>query len=85
MDESWKKSFENLIQHTPLAQDIQTRLLLAIEKLSPQEQILLLQLFERYPEKIPAFWEVSRKKFEYTKNGIGDLDKILKEELELFA
>lgn len=85
MDENWKQSFEDVLQQTSLEQDIQTRLLVAIEKLSTQEQILLLQLFQKYPEKIPAFWEVSQKKFEYIKNGVGNLDKILKEELDLFS
>lgn len=85
MEESWKKQFISIIENSPLESDIQKRLLTAIEKLSPQEQNLLLILFQKFPEKIPAFWEVSLKKFEYIKNGVGNLDAILEEEIILFS
>ncbi len=85
MEEVWKKQFIVLIENSGLEQDIQRRLLVAIEKLSPQEQNLLLIMFQKFPEKIPAFWEVSLKKFEYIKNGIGNLDAILEEEIQLFS
>ncbi len=85
MKETLEQSFRDLVVNTSLETDIQNRLLVAIEKLSSQEQILLLQLFQKYPEKIEAFWKISRKKFEYMKNGVGDLEKILQEEIELFS
>lgn len=76
--------FENLVGQSSLAADIQERLLRAIEKLNTQEQVLLLQLFEKYPEKIPAFWEMSTQKFEYMKNAVGNINEILEEEKKLF-
>lgn len=77
--------FKDVIATSDLTKDVQERLLLAIEKLNTQEQVLLLQLFQKYPEKIEAFWEVSQKKFAYLKNGVGNLDTILEEEIELFS
>jgi hypothetical protein len=53
--------------------------------LSRQEQVILLQLFQKYPEKISSFWVLSLKKFEYIKNGVGNLDDILQEEIDLFS
>ena len=85
MEEIWKKEFTRLIENSELQKDIQKRLFIAIEKLSAQEQNLLLILFQKYPEKIPAFWELSLKKFDYVKNGVGDLGAILQEEIDLFS
>jgi hypothetical protein len=85
MEELLERQFRTLIKNSGLEQDIQERLLLAIKKLSAQEQAILFQLFQKYPEKISEFWKVSLKKFEYIKNGIGNLDDILQEEIELFS
>lgn len=77
--------FKNLLLASSLSADIQERLLRAIEKLNTQEQVFLLQLFEKYPEKIPAFWDMSKKKFEYMKNAVGNLNDIVEEEQKLFS
>lgn len=85
MEEILERQFRTLIENSGLEQDIQERLLRAIKKLSGQEQVILFQLFQKYPEKISIFWELSLKKFEYIKNGIGNLDAILEEEIQLFS
>ncbi|OGH66282.1 MAG: hypothetical protein A3B90_01720 [Candidatus Magasanikbacteria bacterium RIFCSPHIGHO2_02_FULL_41_13] len=85
MEETWKKEFTMLVESSGLKKNIQKRLLVAIEKLSLQEQNLLLIMFQKFPEKIPAFWELSLKKFDYVKNGVGNLDEILEEEIKLFS
>jgi hypothetical protein len=76
---------EKIIQESTLSSDEARRLYEAIQKQGLQEQVFLFQIFEKYPEKIPAFWEVSKKKFEFLKDGVGDMDAILKEEIELFS
>ena len=75
--------FEKILT-AALEKDVATRLMKVIVKMPLQEQIFLLQFFDKYPTKIPAFWEISKKKFDLLNSGVGDMDEILKEEVELF-
>ncbi len=84
MEEKLHQAFIKVMTNQ-VEQDIIDRLLRVIEKMSLQEKIFLFQLFQNFPDKIPAFWEVTKKKFEYIKNGIGDMDKIIEEEIQLFS
>lgn len=77
--------FENLIDSQDFDKNTKERFLVALKKLSLQEQIFLLQLFQKYPEKIIPFWKISQKKFSYLKNGVGNLDSILEEEIKIFS
>lgn len=79
------EAFENAISSSPLASEEQKKFLAILEKINQQEQILLLQLFIKFPEKIVPFWEMTKKKLDYIKNGKGNMEKILKEEIEIFS
>ncbi len=85
MQDILERQFRALVENSGLEKSIQERLFVAIQKLSRQEQVILLQLFQKYPEKISSFWVLSLKKFEYIKNGVGNLDDILQEEIDLFS
>ncbi len=77
--------FEKLLQESSLSEEIQKKFLLLLQKQDLQNQVFLLQIFEKYPEKIPAFWEICKKKFDFFKDGIGTLDAIVEEEIQLFS
>lgn len=84
MSENLSTIFRTILQKIEFPQKEVEAVLRSISRLTVQEQVLLVQLFQKFPNKIPAFWEVTKKKFAYLKSGVGDMNTILQEEVQLF-
>jgi len=81
----FQRVLESLLEPISLPPEEKVTILRAIGRLKSQEQLFVIQIFQKHPEKITQFWYITKKKFEYLKDGKGNIEEILKEEIELFS